>query len=283
MKTKAIGDLVQVSEPQLFAEIAGGLRLVADSALRLEADAQLLADQNRARGCNLLANLAEEEAGKYLILLDAVRCPRNSPFFGRQLNKFNDHLAKGLYAEACMLSPSDFGEVARYLERERRELYIDGDGELDWICRNAILQRRETYMYVDYVRTDNGHSWEIPIEDALGLPALHTMRSAVALAKWLDAIGCSQVEALAVIAGIWRPIEMTDAFHWTELRALNHRTVVGLRSRGLLRQHPSDVYQHVIDRWLFPLHTLDLRLIRNDPDKLRQRGAALADAYRSHL
>ena len=279
MQTKAIADLAQLSDADRLAEIANGLRLVADSVLRLEADAQLLADENRARACNLLASLADEEAGKYLILLDAVRCPRNSPFFRRQLTNFNHHLSKGLYAEACMLSPSDFGDVARYLEGQRRELYLDSDGELDWICRNSILHRRGTYMYVDYVRTDEGHFWEIPLEDALNLPALHTMRPAVALTKSLDEIGCSQVEALEVIAGIWRAVEITDAFHWTDLCAINHRTVAALRSKGLLRQRPSDVYQHVIDRWLFPLYTLDLTLIKNDPKTLRRSQSDHAPFY----
>ena len=275
---KPIGDLAHLPEAQLFSEIANGLQLVADSALRLEADAQLLSDHNRARGCNLLANLAEEEAGKYLVLLDSVRCPRNLPVLERQLNRFYDHLAKGLYAQACMLSPSDFGEVARYLDRERRALYLDGDGELEWICRNSILQRRETYMYVDYVRTDSGHSWEIPIEDALGLPALHSTRSAVTLAKSLDDIGCSQVEALSVIAEIWRPVEMREGFHWTELRTLNQRTLTQLHAEGLLRQQPTDVYQYIIDRWSFPLHSLDLKLVKNDSEHLRRRQTtAIAD------
>ena len=116
-----------------------------------------LAEQDRARGCEILANLAEEEAAKYLILIDAVRCPRDTPNFGRQLAKFNQHLAKGLYAESAMLSPVNFREVAQYMNRQRKELYLDRDGEMDWICRNHILQRRDTQMYVDYLRTESGH------------------------------------------------------------------------------------------------------------------------------
>jgi hypothetical protein len=42
--------------------------------------------------------VAEEEAGKFLILFDAARCPRL--WLGHHLKKFNDQLAKGIYADA---------------------------------------------------------------------------------------------------------------------------------------------------------------------------------------
>jgi hypothetical protein len=42
----------------------------------------------------------EEEAAKFHILLDAVRCPREpADRFSRQLGYFNQHPVKGLYAE----------------------------------------------------------------------------------------------------------------------------------------------------------------------------------------
>jgi hypothetical protein len=58
--------------------------------------------------------------------------------------------------------------------------------------RNSILQRRETSTYVDYVCREGEHSWEIAIEEALGLPTLHTTRFAVTLPKLSDHVRCSQ-------------------------------------------------------------------------------------------
>jgi AbiV family abortive infection protein len=269
VKPKAIGDLAQLGDTEFFTEVAQGLRLIARSALRLEDDAQLLAQGNRARGCQILSALAEEEAAKYLILIDAVRCPRSSPHRGRQLAKFNQHLAKGLYAEAAMLSPNDFGELARYVARERREYYLDGDGEADWVCRNSILQRRETHMYVDFVDTDDGHSWEIAIEDALGLPALHSTRSAVTIALALDAIGCSEPPALSVISDVWRSVSFDDDTRWSKFAALNRRTIEQLDAGGFLRSADPEAIQLVLNRWPFPMHTLDMSLIKNKASDLR--------------
>ncbi len=144
-----------------------------------------------------------------------------------------------------------------------------GDGEMDWVCRNSILQRRETQMYVDFVDTDNGHSWEIAIEDALDLPALHSTRSAVTIARALDAIGCSESAALSVIAEVWRPVSFGDDTHWSTFAGLNRRTIERLDAGGLLQSADSELIQLVLNRWPFPMHTLDMSLIRNKASDFR--------------
>ena len=94
-------DLAQLTDSALLAEVAEGLGLVIENAGRLYASATVLADAKRFHGARVLQALSEEEASKDLILLDAVRCPRQpSDRFAAQLGRFNDHLAKGLYARA---------------------------------------------------------------------------------------------------------------------------------------------------------------------------------------
>ena len=58
---------------------------------------------------------------------------------------------------------------------------------------------------------------------------------------------------------------------WTEIRRLNHRTLESLNQKGLLQERPDSDYQHIVDRWQFPLFTLDLSLLRVDIESLRER------------
>ena len=97
MRVRAIKDLMQLGEPAFFAAIAEGLELIVQNVSRLYDGALTLAKASQPHAASVLQRLAEEEASKVLILLDAVRCPRlPADRLSRQLARFNDHLAKGL-------------------------------------------------------------------------------------------------------------------------------------------------------------------------------------------
>jgi AbiV family abortive infection protein len=271
MKTKAILDLVQLSDKEFFVEVSTGLKHILENATQIHQDANLLAEHKRLRGYSMLSRVAEEEAAKFHILIDAVRCPRHQDknMFNRQLKRFHQHLAKGIYAEACAWRPDTFGRLTEYAERERQEFYLDGPNDIDWIFRNRILQNREEKIYVDYADTDEGHMWLTPHVDdwELGLghtpPALH-------LARALDNVGCTTPEALAVIADIWRPIKMTDDYHWVEIRKLNYQTLEELDDKNLLLEQPQEAYHYIIHNWPFPMCSIDLSLASVDKAELRK-------------
>jgi AbiV family abortive infection protein len=163
MRARAIRDLVQLPDKYFFSEVSAGLEHVFHNAARIERDAILLAEQKRSRGSRILMGIAEEEMAKFLILLDAVRCPRVPPeSFSQQLSRFNDHLAKGIYAEACNWRPGSLGQLAEYVDDSRQQYYLDGPTGADWIFRNRIIEQRERTIYVDYVDTDEGHCWTPP-------------------------------------------------------------------------------------------------------------------------
>ena len=125
MRARAIRDLAQLSDDDFFREVAG-LVLVFQNATHLEDDARLLAEKGRHHGRHVLVTISAEEAAKYLILLDAVVCPRQpAKRFADQLGRFNDHLAKGLYAEACSKRPATFGQLQSYLAHDRVEYYSE--------------------------------------------------------------------------------------------------------------------------------------------------------------
>jgi hypothetical protein len=75
MRVRATKDLCQLADSDFFSEVATGLSHVLKNVQRLKADSQFLAEHQRPRGFKLLRAIAEEEAAKFLILMDAVRCP----------------------------------------------------------------------------------------------------------------------------------------------------------------------------------------------------------------
>jgi len=77
-RVRAFADLAQLSDAEFFASLAEGLVAIHENASRLAHGMETLKAAGNARAANVLETLANEEAGKYLILLDAVRCPRDS-------------------------------------------------------------------------------------------------------------------------------------------------------------------------------------------------------------
>src|SRR5690606_23853608 len=105
--------------------LSSGIDAVIDNATSLWEDACSLWEVGRRRGYRVLMAAAEEEAAKALILVDAARCPRKPPKrLARHLERFYDHLAKGIYAAVCDWSPANCGDLIRYIEPERRSLYL---------------------------------------------------------------------------------------------------------------------------------------------------------------
>lgn len=96
MRARAIKDLSQLSDTAFFLEAAEGLEHIISNARRLYDSAVVLAEAKHGHGYRVLMSLSEEEASKFLILVDAMRCPRQpADRFSNQLARFNDHLAKG--------------------------------------------------------------------------------------------------------------------------------------------------------------------------------------------
>ena len=276
MRPRAIKDLSQLPDPDFFASVAEGMSLVVQNAGRLYASAATLNESKHFHGSSVLKYQAEEEASKFLILLDAVRCPRNpSDRFCGQLGRFNNHLAKGLYARAYGARPETLERLQIYLDTFREELYLDGPNGIDWIFRNEICQGREGELYVDYMSTDEGHFWHDPgiaykVESAEVLQWIIEPK-ALQVARSLFDIGIAQKDALILVADIWRSVSIKPETPSHEIRELNQQTLKKLDSTGILRKQPAHIYGSIIDDWQFPLYDLDLKLIPVDINTLRER------------
>lgn len=274
MRVRAIPDLAQLSDHAFFEEIQEGTALCLSNANRIHEDYVSLAAQRRVRGAEILRLAAEEEAAKVLILLDAVRCPRARlpEEFRRQLQYFNDHLAKGIYAQYCGRKPLDLADAKRWVDRERKEFYLDGPNDVDWIFYNEILRTREETIYVDFVENDGQHVWHDPtVLDEIRLPLVMPRKDPVVrLVNALSDVGCLLSPALDIIAQIWRPLVLDDDFSVFTLRDWNAKTLEIMNQRGVLRAQADEVYAVIVNQWLFPLWPLDLRKNPVDKSSLRE-------------
>lgn len=133
MDPRRVVDIARLSDAAFFVEVAAGLPLIHENAVRIWESVLVLAERKHYRAAQILKTVALEEAAKYLILLDAVRCPRKPDMkkFSDQLKKFYAHLARGLYAEICDWRPADLRELRVNIERECRTYYLDGPHDVD--------------------------------------------------------------------------------------------------------------------------------------------------------
>lgn len=271
MKARRIKDLPP-SDAKFFRAVSEGLSHILANATRLESSARALKDAGHSQGTEVLRSIAEEEAAKFLILIDAVRCPRQpANVWSRQLGYFNRHLARGIYAEVCGLRPADFRKLERYVEAERETLYLDGPNDVDWIFRTRILANREEAMYVDYVEDDEGHRWDFPRDDEMQL-LLYFTPPVLRIAQALSGTGLATPEGLAVVAEVWRCVKV-PSLNWEDLRDLNCRTLEKLDEKGLLEREREEEVSRVIEDWPFPLYPLDLAPKEVNREELEQARA----------
>ncbi len=264
MKPRAIVNLDQLPDEQFFREISSGLNLILENASRLNRDVELLEENGRYNGGDILLSFAEEELAKFFILLDAVRCPKS--LRSRQLTKFIQHLPKGIYPIVYKGRYETFGEIEELVKSLCQRFYLDGPTGADWIFRNWVIQQREQAMYVDYAETDQGNVWIAPTE------AFGTDRWAEYLltAHSLKDVGCTTPESLEAIANFWREIQMTADFHWSTLQELNLKMLEELEDRHLLVGQNSNVYGTIVDGWLFPLYQLEMKQNEVKIEELRK-------------
>ena len=274
MRARAIKDLSQLSDATFFSEAAEGLEHIISNARRLYDSAVVLAEAKHGHGYRVLMSLSEEEASKFLILIDAVRCPRQpADRFSNQLARYNDHLAKGLYAQSCSMRPASLGQLQEYLDHYRENLYLDGPNDVDWIFRNQIIRGREEILYVDYVAHEDGHSWfhPGPYNESSFFYCETDKPGPLRIVDLLYNVGLAKANALAEMADLWRSIAIVPEMSWEQLRNLNYKTLEQLDSKGLLQERSESEYQALVDWWQFPLYSLDMSLLKVDIEILREK------------
>lgn len=276
MRTKGAVELANLPDKEFFEQVAEGMDHCVRNAVSLFADAKRLGRTGRMRGAGILVAFAHEEIAKYLILLDAVRCPpEEQKQRSNQLRRFSAHLAKGLYIRLYEGSPDTLAEIRRFADLKRAEYFLDGPNDTDWIFRNEITSGRERSIYVDYVVSDEGAMWLRPMTKSPVIDGgdVRLRRKAHSLVLSLHSFGFTNAHALAVVAREWRTQVPSDELRWTALREFNIRTLKQLDGAGLARRTTKGVVSPIVNDWLFPLYGVDLSEQKVSLDELRKRQA----------
>lgn len=258
---RAISHLAELGDDRLFGEVADGIRLILENAESYDETAHRLALLKEFRASGMAGRLAEEESAKVLILLDAVRCPRN--VISQTLKCFYSHLAKGIYASACSWRPSTYGDMSHYVDVERSQFYLDGPEDVDWICSNAITTDRERAMYVDYVQDiteDAGEcSWLSPLShhSAWCTTSYRSPKSLIVVRE-IRRIGATTPDGLAIVAKVWRDFIPEAPTTRSELRGRIGYMGQCLSATELCLEGYSVTGKDTLLDWHFPLWSLDL-------------------------
>lgn len=268
MRPRAVTSLASLKDDELIKSLAEGMTLLAEHSRTVEASARAL-EPAHVRGAAPLRALAEEEAAKFLILLDAARCPRKPPAtLAAHLKRFSNHLARGLYIEAYEGRPSDLGEVRKYVDLLRRSHYLDGPNDVDWIFRNSVLAQREERLYVDLVEYEEGARWFSPAR--LDDIRLLDWSTALRLVDAAERLGFATSSGLQRVADVWRGVDLDDSMRWLMAHDLNHQTIVSLADAGVSERATQADARLVVDHWLFPLYSLDMSPVEESLEELRQ-------------
>jgi len=275
MRVRRIKALCQLAKEQRYEAIAEGLSHIVENVQTLASSLRALESRHNIRGYRILRGVAEEEAAKFLILLDYVRCPSSqSDKQSRMLGYFYDHSVKCLYVDYCAMRPATWAQVCEWVENMRPERYLDGQEGVHWISRNELLQQREQGMYVDYVEIGGEYQWASPRElDDIGGPCLrsHVMDTVSAMRD----CGFHTSEALHEISAEWKSLDLEPATCWHTIEDKNRHTLERLESRGILPSVSKTSINQVIGRWYFPLCSLELRLkdvATEDLEQQREEG-----------
>ena len=285
MKHRAIGDLNQRNDTDLYQEISIGLEKIYEHCIELAESAKLLAENKQYRAFKIIQAISNEEAAKYLILLDVLRCPnkknQDKTLFKNQLKKFNGHLAKGIYVKVYDCINISYEDICTFIKCQLEEFYYAGfdEGE-DWKFKNEIISEREESFYVDYVQYEEGYNqWLSPKtpnvvnSDADSIDLLiqeaglninpHTPSKIIKLVKALHSIGISHIESIKVFSDFWRNFELRDEMRWNDIQKANHECLVIIHQKNLLGDKTTqDDWNLIINELTFPLHKIDMPELR---------------------
>ena len=265
MRPRALPKLASRSESELLEELSDGLALIAEHVATLEAAIEKV-DIRRASAA--IRVVSDDEAGKYLILLDVARCARTTgELKSRQLKRAYSHLARGIYVGVTEIRPASFGELLGYVKRLRLSHYLDGPNDVDWIFRNEIEARREEQLYVDFVESDEIDHWQSPQswDDLMIDPP----SDAAELVASLQRTGVSTPKGLEIVADLWESFVPDPEMRWSQTKALSIETLERL-SRVHEAEFAGADLARIASTWTFPLCHVELEKIFVDLDELRR-------------
>jgi hypothetical protein len=258
-RPRAFTQLATLAEPDLLAALAEGMTLIAEHVVALETAAQHQTGPYASRAAAAIRVVVDDEAGKYLILLDVTRCVREPARNNVEqlLKRCRSHRAKGIHASTTDMRPATYEELIRYVDRLSQSYYLDGQNDVDWIYANEIESRREGRLYVDLVKTDEGLSWISP-------PDFETRPSSAArLVTSMHQAGFSTPTGLSIVADVWQGFAPENDTDWREVASRSQVTLERMEAEGVLSRATKADLTTIVDTWTYPLHQAVLQTTSN--------------------
>lgn len=257
VKARQFHRLAGLPKRQCQQLVLEGLHSLGENIATIAKELEVCNEARSSRAARLLHNVGKEEAGKFLLLIDAWRSPSSDQArIARQFRRAGDHLSKLIYAQVADYSIGSQGELLGAVDRHRQALHLDGPNDYDWIFRNALLMERETALYVDLVETEGGLSWWAPCDIALPMSVPDSVR----LVQELLTTGLVSLEGLDALSSAWTEFDAHTDSHCSEWRA---------RTEEALLQFPDNVVdghwrpsaRFVADRWPMPMVEVEIERV----------------------
>ena len=268
----------EFTDERLFEVYSEGIPLISANAARYDVAARQLHQQGIHHVSDVLRGFATEEAAKALILVDLVRCPRGVPERAEQAKRFRDHLAKRIYAEMSSFPRIwSFGELERAVELDCQPYYLDGPNQVDWIFRNAILEKREEALYVDFIQglteDTDAYAWRVPPDSRARLLLFgsdeYRTPDCVQLVQDLLTVGACSAEGLTVLADLWRDLRPESGTTRKQLRERIGQTLDRLADLGLSGDDAAAA-ERIIRYWQYPMWSIPMREFHGQSADLSQ-------------
>lgn len=255
MKTRQFKQLAGLPRAKRVPLVVEGLTAIGANIAKLVEELEQCNEAEAYRSARLAHNVAREEAGKFLVLVDAYRASaKDQAMISRQFARAGDHLSKLLYAQMADYSIGSRKELHSAVTRHRQALYLDGPNGCDWVFRNDLLSERESALYVDLVDSEGALEWWTPHDYPMGVPAPASVR----LVQALLTTGLVSPAGFQALQDAWRgfdPLAESHCWEWAE------RTRCALHAfpdENVDEGHWTGDAGYVADHWPMPLVQFDL-------------------------
>lgn len=255
MKTRQFKRLAGLPRRNRDPLVVEGLTELAANVARLAEEIERCNKAHAFGGARLAYNAGREEAGKFLVLVDAYRAPDASQAASsRQFARAGNHLAKLIYAQIADYSIATYEELLGAVDQHRQALHLDGPNDYDWVFRNDLIAEREGALYVDLVDSEGTLRWWKPTDLGIPLSVPRSMHLVMAISD----TGLISLAGLDALRSAWAGFDPKTESHcsdWTErtkraLEVFPGENIVD----GTWRNEP----WFVADRWPMPMVTIDV-------------------------
>lgn len=258
--------LCQMKREVRLAFLAKGLPVILASAQSLWRGSRKL-EKEMPREAEVLRILAEEEAARALVLMDAVRCPDHlvAARIGDIVQWSYDHLARLIYAKATSWKPVNLADLRTYVDEARKSHYLEGYvGE--YILQNWCLYRREGILYADIEAGENDElGWSDPTQNApMSSTAVMEAYPPLSLvhAEALASLGVFTLEGLRATSEIFGQEQFIDQVERMRACELGQELVTRLIQEQLPAEGATERQASVVVyEWQMPMYNLEFSML----------------------